>query len=91
MLAPLLDRLRFVREHRWTRRHASEYLDGELDRVGTQRAERHIGKCPECDELLASLGVIVRTLAAIGGAPQRDVAAAVLFNVRRRLAGQRRV
>jgi len=83
----LIERLRFAREHRWAQRHMSEYLDGELDRQGRERAARHTDECAECDELLAALRAVVTTLAGIGGEPTREVAAAVFAGVHERLAG----
>ncbi len=86
MIGKLIERLRFAREHRWAQRHISEYLDGDLDQAGRERASRHIGECVECDELLASLRAMVTTLAGIGGEPAREVAASVFAGVHQRLA-----
>jgi len=87
VIGRLIERLRFAREHRWAQRHMSEYLDGELDRRGRERAERHTHECVECDELLASLRAMVKTLSGIGGEPARAVAASVFAGVHQRLAG----
>jgi anti-sigma factor RsiW len=54
----------FVRDHMWTRRHLSEYLDGELDQRSRGRVERHAGACPACRQLIATLK---RTLEALHG------------------------
>lgn len=56
--------MRFYREHRWTHRHLSEYLDGELDAPGRERVEEHVGMCPDCRRVLAGLK---RTLQALMG------------------------
>jgi anti-sigma factor RsiW len=88
MFAGLIDRARFKRDHRWARRHMSEYLDGELDRTERERAARHTAECPECDELLASLRAIAAALAGIGGEPAQQVAAEVFSGVRQRLGAR---
>lgn len=63
MLAPFR-MLRFLREHRWTQRHLSEFLDGELDRGDSERVERHVSVCPDCRRILETLR---RTLAGLMG------------------------
>ena len=87
LLRELKKRVRFGRDHRWTRRRASEYLDDDLDPDGRRRIERHAGECPECDALLESLNSIVVALGGMRGHAGRDVAAAVLAGVRDELAG----
>jgi len=79
--------VRFLRDHRFTARHASEYLDGTLDDAGRARVERHARLCPGCHELLASLR---RTLAALrelrataGTPPESTVASATIARLRR--------
>jgi anti-sigma factor RsiW len=88
MFAGLIEKARFMRDHRWAQRRMSEYLDGELDRADRERAARHMSECPECDELLASLRAIAATLAGVGGEPSRQVAAEVFSGVRRRLGAR---
>ncbi len=85
MFGGLIERARFKRDHRWTQRRMSEYLDGELDRAEHERAARHTAECPECDQLLASLRAIAAALAGIGGEPVQQVAAEVFAGVRQRL------
>jgi anti-sigma factor RsiW len=63
MMGPLR-MMRFYRDHRWTRRHLSEYLDGELDAAGRARVEHHAHDCPDCWRLLDTLK---RTLAGLMG------------------------
>jgi hypothetical protein len=52
------------RDHRFTQRHASEYLDGELSTRGLHRIERHLLICAQCRQVLDSLR---RTLTAMRG------------------------
>jgi anti-sigma factor RsiW len=54
-MSGLLDRERFMREHRWAPRRMSDFLDDELAVSGSARMERHLGECAECRRLLAGL------------------------------------
>lgn len=62
---------RFMREHRWTHAHLSDYLDEDITSGGRRRVEEHVGVCPECRRVLATLR---RTLAGLRGL--RDAPAA---------------
>lgn len=55
MIPRPLDRIRFMREHVWTHRHLSEYLDDELAPADRDRIGEHVGLCPKCSRLLATL------------------------------------
>ena len=46
---------RFARDHRWTPRHLSAYLDGDLAVRARARLDRHVAECPECRGALHSL------------------------------------
>jgi len=63
--------LRFLRDHRFTREHASDYLDGDLDAAGRERVERHARLCPKCREVLDSLARTVAALRELGSTPAR--------------------
>ena len=81
-MAGPLHMMRFYREHRWTHRHLSEYLDGELKPTERARVERHVGVCPKCHRMLATLK---RTLAALMGLreqPADDIADGVIGRLR---------
>ncbi len=54
--------LRFMRQHLWTTKHLSEYIDQELSEAERKRVEEHAGLCPRCHRLLATLR---RTVAAL--------------------------
>jgi anti-sigma factor RsiW len=58
----LLERRRFMREHRWTGPRLTAYLDSELSPEDRRRVEAHAGICPECGRMLATLR---RTLAGL--------------------------
>ena len=81
----VLARLRFIRDHRWSPRHMSEYLDADLDAAGRARIERHAQDCPECRDLLSSLQTMVAALGSMPGRPASSVAGAVLTGVHERL------
>ncbi len=59
----------FMRDHMWTRRHLSEYLDEELNPRGRERVERHVHMCPSCHRLLATLRKTLEGLHALGEQP----------------------
>jgi anti-sigma factor RsiW len=59
----------FMRDHMWTRRHMSEYLDDELGARGRHRVERHTRRCPVCHRLLETLRRTVAGLHALGEQP----------------------
>jgi anti-sigma factor RsiW len=75
----LLYRVQFRRDHGWALARMSEYLDEELADGRRVRLERHMGDCPECEQLLAELRAVVyglsRLSAPTGDAPR--IAAAV--------------
>ncbi len=57
----LIKKRRFMRDHEWTHEHLSDYIDGELrDR---ERVEEHVGMCPQCRRVLATLR---KTVAGLG-------------------------
>lgn len=80
--------LRFARDHRWTQRHMSDYLDGDLADDDRRRADRHLRECPECHALLASLRVVLVKLGGVRRRPERPVADSILAGVHERLGEQ---
>jgi anti-sigma factor RsiW len=84
MSSPLA-RIRFARDHRWSRAHMSEYVAAELSAGERARIDRHTRDCSECRELLASLRQMILTLATLPGPPAESVAGTVLAGVRQRL------
>ena len=81
----------------WVRERIEAWLDGELDRPGADRFERHVGECPDCDaqiELGRSVLATLRSLPAVacpGGLVERAAAVAegsrTRPTLRERLAG----
>lgn len=72
-------------EHRFTKAHASSYLDGDLDRRGRERIERHTSVCPHCRALFASLRRMIDDLSGLAPARGATVADGVLERLRRHL------
>jgi len=70
MIRRLLGRVAFRRDHRFTERHMSAYLEGELPARAHHRVEGHVGVCPQCRRVFATLKRTVRSLQALG-APAR--------------------
>ena len=69
-------------DHRFTKGHASEYLDGEISRFGRERIERHASVCPQCRALLASLRRVVEELPKLSRRSREGVAEGVLQRLR---------
>ncbi len=87
-LTPMLELVhqeRFRLAHRWAPGHMSDYLDGELAPRGRRRMERHVGECPECRHLLASLRRMLETLRVLPAPGVRTDARTHAAAVRARL------
>jgi anti-sigma factor RsiW len=82
MIRRLLERMRFMREHRWTHAHLSEYLDRELADDERARVEDHVGLCPQCRRVLATLRRTLERLRDLPGKPQPEVAEGVIERLR---------
>jgi anti-sigma factor RsiW len=80
MMRPL--RPRFMLDHRFTRGHASGYVDGELTVDERRRVEHHASVCPKCRELLASLRRTVIALRRLPSARGGNVAERVVERLR---------
>jgi anti-sigma factor RsiW len=74
--------MRFMREHRWTHAHLSEYLDRELPDEERDRVEEHVGICPHCRRVLATLRRTLERLSDLSGEPQPRVAEGVIDRLR---------
>ena len=71
-----------MREHRWTHAHLSEYLDRELPDEERHRVEEHVGICPHCQRVLATLRRTLERLRDLSGEPQPRVAEGVIDRLR---------
>ena len=83
MIAGVWRMYRFVREHRFTQAHLSEYIDGELSARDAQRVLDHVELCQECRRLLEQLRKTVAGLARLRpGQASRLLADAVIERLR---------
>jgi len=60
--AKLVGLPRFMLDHRWTRAHLSDEIDGDLGPEDRSRLRRHVHECESCRRLLASLRQTVDAL-----------------------------
>ena len=62
----LVRHMRDRRDHRWSQRHMSDYIDGELAPRQQRRLEAHAQLCPDCGRLRRSLTILVWELRELG-------------------------
>jgi anti-sigma factor RsiW len=82
MIRKLIARRRYMREHRWTHAHLSEYLDGDLPGEGIERLEAHASICPHCRRVLATLRRTIEGLGRLRAEPEPGVADGVIGRLR---------
>lgn len=82
MIARLLARRRYMREHRWTHAHLSGYLDGELGADERDRVSAHTSVCPQCTRVLATLRRTLERLALLGTEQRSAIADGVVERLR---------
>jgi anti-sigma factor RsiW len=82
MIRRLLERRRFMREHRWTHTHLSDYLDEELSPGERERVEEHVGMCPHCRRVLRTLRRTLEGLMELPPEPRPSVADGVIERLR---------
>ena len=83
MIRRLLERRRFMRDHRWTQAHLSDYIDGDLETGERERVEEHVHWCPECHRVLESLRRTLRGLMDLRATPAESIAPDVIDRLRR--------
>lgn len=77
-----LSRRRFMREHRWTHGHLSEYIDGDLSERQRHRVEEHVGICPQCTRVLNTLRRMLESLMCLTPEPHPSVVEGVVRRLR---------
>jgi anti-sigma factor RsiW len=82
MIGRFLQRRRFMREHRWTHAHLSDYVDRDLDPAERERVEEHVGLCPQCRRVLATLRRTLAGLRELGVPPRPDLADGIIERLR---------
>ncbi|MGH2948022.1 MAG: anti-sigma factor family protein [Solirubrobacteraceae bacterium] len=83
MIRRALARRRFMRDHRWTQAHLSDYLEGDLQSRERERAEQHVHWCPECRRVLESLRRTLKGLMELRATPDESIAPSVIDRLRR--------
>ena len=83
MIRRFLERRRFMRDHRWTQAHLSDYLDGDLQAGERERVEDHVHWCPECRRALRSLRRTLQGLMELRATPAESIAPDVIDRLRR--------
>jgi anti-sigma factor RsiW len=82
MIRRFWQRRRFMREHRWTHAHLSDYLDGELHGDDRKRLKTHVGLCPDCRRVLAGLRTTIVALMGLRTDAETGVAAGIIARLR---------
>jgi len=82
MIRRLLERRRYMREHRWTHAHLSDYLDDGLSPDERSRVEEHVGMCPHCRRVLRTLRRTLQSLMDLPAPPRPSVADGVIERLR---------
>ena len=82
MIRRLLERRRYMREHRWTHAHLSDYLDKDLSPEERQRVEDHVSICPHCRRVLRTLRRTLESLTQLSAEPRPRVADGVIERLR---------
>ena len=83
MIRRLLERRRYMREHRWTQAHLSDYLDDGLSPSERDRVDQHVGVCPHCRRVLRTLRRTLQSLMDLPIEPHPSVADGVIERLRR--------
>jgi anti-sigma factor RsiW len=83
MIRRLLERRRYMREHRWTHAHLSDYLDDDLSPDERERVEEHVSICPHCTRVLRTLLRTLESLMDLPVEPHPSVADGVIDRLRR--------
>ncbi|MEO8091622.1 MAG: zf-HC2 domain-containing protein [bacterium] len=83
MIRRLIAHHRYMREHRWTHAHLSDYIDEGLDSGHTARVQDHVGICPDCHRVLATLRRTLEGLRALRTEPSPGVAGGVIERLRK--------
>lgn len=82
MIRRLLQRSRFMREHKWTHAHLSDYLDDDLSPAERDRLEEHVGMCPQCRRVLRTLRRTLESLMELPLERRPSVADGVIERLR---------
>lgn len=82
MIRRLLERRRYMREHRWTHAHLSDYLDQDLSPSERERVEEHVSICPHCRRVMRTLRRTLESLMDLPAEPRPGLADGVIERLR---------
>ena len=83
MIRRMLAKRRFMRDHHWTQKHLSDYVDGDLLPHERERVEQHAHWCPECRRALETLRRTLKGLMDLRATPGESVAPGIIERLRR--------
>jgi anti-sigma factor RsiW len=83
MIRRFLERRRFLRDHRFAHARLSDYIEQELPPSEHRRVEEHVGICPQCRRVLATLKRTLRDLRSLPAESRPGVADAVIDRLRK--------
>ena len=83
MIRRLRERRRYMREHRWTHAHLSDYLNEDLSSDERGRVEDHVSICPHCRRVLRTLRRTLESLIDLRGEGRPGLADGVIERLRR--------
>jgi Putative zinc-finger len=79
----LVRHMRDRRDHGWSQRHMSDYIDDDLAPDERERVEDHVSICPHCRRVLRTLRRTLKSLMALPAEPHPSVADGVIERLRR--------
>jgi hypothetical protein len=74
-------------EHRWSQRHLSHYVEGDLSPRSRRRLERHARDCVDCGQGIRAMRALVYALGGLGGPAGVRAPATIFARVRPAGAG----
>ena len=75
----------YADDHRWSQRHLSHYVEGDLNRRARRRLDRHARDCADCGRGLLALRALVYAVQGLDGLAGVRAPATIFDRVR--LAG----
>jgi hypothetical protein len=77
----------YADDHRWSQRHLSHYVEGDLSRRGRRRLDRHALDCADCGRGLRALRALVLAVRGLDGLAGLPAPATIFDRVRPAAAG----
>jgi anti-sigma factor RsiW len=77
----------YADDHRWSQRHLSHYVEGDLSRRGRRRLDRHALDCADCGRGVRALRALVLATRGLDGLAGVPAPAAIFDRVRPAAAG----